>query len=158
MAACCFTGHRDLTDKEYDHAYSSVSHVIKDLYYNFGVTDFYVGGALGFDTVAADALIAAREEGIPLKMILAVPCSDQDKYWTVAAKRTYRRIMEKSDRIVILNNEYYNGCMLERNRYMVDRSDFCVAFLRSSTIKGGTLYTIRYAQKMNKTVVNVCED
>ena len=157
MASCCFTGHRDLSDSEFNRAYTEALQTIEELYDFFGVDVFMTGGAIGFDTAVSEALSTAKENGMNIKMILAVPCADQDKYWNSAAKKEYRRIKEHCDKIMVLSEEYHNGCMLERNRFMVDNTDYCVAFLRKNTITGGTLYTVRYACEKNKKVINICK-
>ena len=50
------------------------------------------------------------------------------------------------------NLEKYNqNCMLERNRYMVDKSDYVFAVWNGER-HGGTWYTIEYAKKNHKPV------
>ena len=45
----------------------------------------------------------------------------------------------------MVQRHYDRGCMLRRNRYMVDRSSLLIAAFDGS--KGGTLYTASYALK-----------
>ena len=47
------------------------------------------------------------------------------------------------------------GCMHKRNRHLVDNSSACIAYLTEN--KGGTAYTVDYAQKHGLTVYNVAE-
>lgn len=63
--------------------------------------------------------------------------------------------MERCDERVVLHERYETGCMFERNRYMVDRCDMVLAYLRGACEKGGTYYTVRYAQKTGKPVLYV---
>ena len=41
--------------------------------------------------------------------------------------------------------QYYNGCFMERNRYMVEQSGRLIAVVNGT--KGGTAATLRYAEK-----------
>ena len=44
--------------------------------------------------------------------------------------------------------------MIERNRYMVDHSDICNCYYCTDG-KGGTAYTVRYAEKKEIPIVNL---
>ena len=57
----------------------------------------------------------------------------------------YWEILRQADEWEFLQGDYTPGCMLRRNRYMVDRSSLLIAAFDGS--KGGTLYTITYAMK-----------
>lgn len=48
-----------------------------------------------------------------------------------------------------LSEEYTRNCMLERNRYMVDKSDYVFAVWNGER-HGGTWYTMQYANKRHK--------
>ena len=50
-------------------------------------------------------------------------------------------LLERCDERVVLHARYETGCMFERNRYMVDRCDMVLAYLRGACEKGGTYYT-----------------
>ena len=58
-----------------------------------------------------------------------------------------------SDETRVLAPNYYDGCMQVRNRYMVDRSYICVAYM--ARLHGGTLSTVRYAISQDVPVVNI---
>ena len=47
------------------------------------------------------------------------------------------------------------GCMHKRNRHLVDNSSACIAYLTDS--KGGTAYTVDYAQKHGLNVYNIAD-
>ena len=51
----------------------------------------------------------------------------------------------------MVQRNYDRGCMLRRNRYMVDRSSLLIAAFDGS--RGGTLYTATYAMKQGVEVV-----
>lgn len=78
---CCFTGHRHIPPKEVDGIRERLEAVIKMLYKR-GVVYYGAGGALGFDTLAAEAVLRLRDNGFPnLRLILVLPCLDQTKGW-----------------------------------------------------------------------------
>ena len=61
MKACCFTGHRDLpAGKEAWIAEQARSLLIRLM--DEGVTEFRVGGAVGFDMLMAELLLKMRDE------------------------------------------------------------------------------------------------
>lgn len=45
--------------------------------------------------------------------------------------------------------------MFRRNRYLVDNSSICIAYLTKN--KGGTAYTVDYAKKLGVTVINIAD-
>ncbi len=55
----------------------------------------------------------------------------------------------------MVNDHYFNACMLIRNEYMVNKSDSVIA-VWDGVEEGGTWYTVKYARKNGKTV-NVIE-
>ena len=52
-----------------------------------------------------------------------------------------------------ISEDYHDGCMMERNRYMVDHAAYLLAVYNGEW-RGGTAATVRYAQKLGrKTIV-----
>lgn len=149
---CCFTGHRiiytdDLNTIKTD-LYNTVESLIKE-----GLIYFGVGGALGFDMYAAQAVIELKKIYESVRLVMVLPCRDYDKYWTRAQKDCYLKIRENCDKIIYTNDEYYQGCMQKRNRHLVEHSSVCVAYIRKNT--GGTAYTVKYAEKCGLKVICV---
>ena len=70
---CCFTGHRKIPENELSNLQKRLQKTVKGLLKQ-GVTIFYTGGALGFDTLAAQAVLNARRFHPQVKLILALPC------------------------------------------------------------------------------------
>ena len=52
----------------------------------------------------------------------------------------------------MVQRHYDRGCMLRRNRYMVDRSSRLIA-VYDGLLLGGTMYTVSYAMKQGLKVV-----
>ena len=68
-------------------------------------------------------------------------------------KKKYYEINGVADEVKCLSDKYYNGCMHIRNRYMVDNTDVCIAYITKET--GGTASTVRHAKNKGKPVIIV---
>lgn len=149
---CCFTGHRNLTpqeEKEIDRRLAQT--LIR--FIQSGVRYFGAGGAIGFDTLAAQTVLKLRKQYPHIKLILVFPCLSQTRGWEDNDIKIYEEIKARADKVVYTSQEYTRGCMHKRNRHLVDHSGICVCYLRSS--KGGTAYTVDYAQKNGVPVINL---
>ena len=120
-----------------------------------GITRFYAGGALGFDTLAALTVLEMRKTMPQLELHTVIPFAGQDIRWPAEDRELYRYILERADHVEVLHQRYADGCYHERNRYMVDHSELCIAYLRRRS--GGTFYTCRYAQRQGCPVHNLAE-
>ncbi|MDO4362887.1 MAG: SLOG family protein [Clostridia bacterium] len=152
---CCFTGHRDISPYEYDLVFKNVKDEITHLV-DKGVIYFGTGGALGFDTIAAQAVLEVREVRPEIKLILVLPCENQTKYWKQQDIDVYNDIKANADKVKILSPYYYNGCMQKRNRHLVDCSSTCICFLTKN--EGGTAYTVDYAKEKGVKVINIANN
>lgn len=59
--------------------------------------------------------------------------------------------MSLADRIVCISDRYISDCMLNRNRYMVNISYYCICYLKK--IKVVQTYTVNYAKELNLQIV-----
>lgn len=50
-----------------------------------------------------------------------------------------------------VSREYREGCMLKRNRYLVDHAA-CLLAVYNGERRGGTAMTVRYAEKLNRDI------
>ena len=163
---CCFTGHRQIP-AEYLPAISEKLRDTLIFYIEQGYQYFGAGGALGFDTLAAQTvlnlkqrypcikLILLKQRYPCIKLILVLPCKDQAAKWRASDVKEYERIKSHADKIVYTADRYYNGCMQKRNRHLVDGSSLCVCYLAKQ--EGGTAYTVQYAREKGLQVVNIAE-
>ena len=62
---CCFTGHRDMPAGEAEQVRRWLKAVVLNLYQSHGVRYFGAGGALGFDTLAAETVLELRAASNP---------------------------------------------------------------------------------------------
>ena len=149
---CCFTGHRKIDFEIMKILPDILDKVIESLIWQ-GVTVFRAGGAIGFDTVAALAVIEKKIAHPEIKLELELPCKDQARSWSDAEQDVYEYVLSKADKIAYTCEQYRRGCMHERNRRLVNGSDFCVAFCSSD--KGGSAYTLNYAKKKELAIINL---
>ena len=153
MKSICATGHRQLFEDEPTLFRRTYEVVLQKA--AAGYTTFYAGGALGFDTLFAEAVLRARETNADVRLILVIPCRDQAVRWSAKDRARYARIAAAADETVCLFERYTTGCMHVRNRYMIDHSDLCLAYLVKN--EGGTAYTVRYAESRGVPVENVAK-
>jgi len=149
----CFTGHRDMPAISL-FIKSRLKKEIEKLIEK-GVIFYGNGGALGFDTLAALTVIELRKKHPQIKLIMVLPCKEQDKKWREADKKIYADILEQADKITYTSEHYYRTCMYVRNRRLVDGSDYCIAYLKDDV--GGTAYTVKYAKENGLEVINIAE-
>lgn len=150
--ACCFTGHRIIPREELSDLSITLEKEIRFLAEK-GITLFYCGGALGFDTLAAEAVLKIRKEMPMVRLHLALPCPEQTRGWKERDVLRYESIKAQADAVTFVSNEYTKGCMQKRNRYMVDHSALCIAYLLPERSRGGTKYTVAYCEKQGVPVV-----
>lgn len=140
----CFTGHRQIEKTVLPSLARQLETVLRRLIEE-GCRYFGAGGALGFDTLAAQTVLRLREEFPYIRLILVLPCRNQTKNWPPESVAEYRRILGLADKAVYVSQDYFPGCMQKRNRWMVDESSVCVAYCTRST--GGSAYTLDYARR-----------
>ncbi len=153
---CCFTGHRNLSPEEKLRLRPLLREEIARLA-GEGVNTFLAGGALGFDTIAAQETFRVRAERFPfLRLVLVLPCLGQEAKWSQRDAAVYRGLLRNADEVIYTGDLYTRSCMFVRNRYLVDRSSRCLCYLTREA-RSGTAYTVGYAQKQGLEVVNLAE-
>ena len=149
---CCFTGHRKIEERDLKKLKKDLISTLENLIENEGIEEFRTGGALGFDTLAADAVLFLKQTYPQIKLVIYVPCMDQNKYYSAEQNQKYLFHLNSADKILCISENYYKGCMLERNRALVNGADVCIAYKRKN--EGGTAYTVSYAeQNAVKTII-----
>ena len=76
----------------------------------------------------------------------------QPDKWGIKSQTRYFKILQKADETKELSYSYYDGCLLDRNRYMVDRTGTLLA-VYNGEYRGGTAATIRYARKLDREII-----
>ena len=158
-SSACFTGHR--TIKADISIFSALlSSVIERLITDKGVTDFYAGGAYGFDAVSAFSVLHLKENYPAVKLHLILPCSKEEQFrkWTAEQKAELEKLLGLADSVEYVSDRYYNGCMKARNARLVElASDYCICYWNPSNFRSGTGQTVRMAQKKGIEVINLFE-
>lgn len=151
---CCFTGHRFLAVRDHLLIRMELRREITQRIEE-GYTTFLIGGALGFDTLAAMEVLHAREQYDGIFLVLVLPCLGQEQRWAPKDRARYFELLQAADEVIYTGDEYTSGCMFVRNRYLVDHSSACICYLREGATRGGTAYTVRYAEKCGLKVFNL---
>ena len=111
----CFTGHRDIPPLKRPgikhHLEREIEKSIQAGYVYFGA-----GGALGFDTLAAQTVLKLKERHPDIKLILVLPCKTQTSGWKQTDIDEYERIKAAADKVVYTSEVYYRGCMYKSMR------------------------------------------
>lgn len=157
--ACAFTGHRPQKyswgyDEDVPHC-TALKQILAEqikLLAVAGITDFLSGMAQGADTWAALAVLALRGKNSALKLHCILPCEGQADRWTDSARELYQSILARADSVVYVSREYHDGCMLKRNRYLVDHAGTLLAVYNGER-RGGTAATVRYAQQAGRSLI-----
>ena len=149
---CCFTGHRKLPFWGRRKVAAKLEKTIINLI-DRGIRFFGAGGALGFDTLAAQTVLRLKKKYPDIKLILVLPCLTQARGWPTENVEEYERIKAQADKVIYTAQEYTKGCMHKRNRHLVDHSSVCVCYLTKDN--GGTAYTVDYAEKRGLEIINL---
>jgi len=150
--ACSFTGHRQILPSHLDELVSLLGRGIAYCY-DLGCRDFFAGGALGFDTLAAEEVVRFRMLHSDVKLHLLLPCRDQTRGWRDADIKRYERLLSLADTVTVLSEHYYDGCMQKRNRMLVDFCDVLLAYCTRE--KSGAAQTVGMAKRAGKKVYNL---
>lgn len=153
---CCFTGHRDIPYNAMEKVLPHLTEAVERLL-SRGVHTFLVGGARGFDTLAAIQLINLRRHLYPqLRLVLVRPCLGQADRWPSSEKALYETIRREADLDILLSDHYYNGCMQNRNAFMVNHSSHLLAYVTRNS--GGSYQTMNLARRRGITIENLAPD
>lgn len=150
---CCFTGHRDMSARDFRELPEKLDKLVAELVENEGVTDFRAGGARGFDSLAAIAVIKLKKTYPEVKLHLILPCKNQESRYSPLEKKLYNFTLHNADSVYYIQERYSNGVMFARNRALVDGSDICAAFM--TRLRGGTYQTVNYARKKGIKLINL---
>ena len=155
---CCFTGHRPdrlpWKDREDDPRCLQLKQEIAvwvDGAYRDGYRHFICGVARGADFYFAEAVLRLRREHPEVTLEAARPCESQADGWREAERTRYFAILDQCNFETMVQHRYDRGCMMRRNRYMVDRSSRLLA-VYDGVPRGGTAQTLAYAMRSGLAV------
>ncbi len=152
---CFFTGHRNIVKKDYERICYLTKVIVEMLIQQKGVTNFKIGGARGFDSIVFLVLLELKNIYPHIKLILVLPCKDQNLNWCKKDNELYYKILENADEVIYLQEKYTKDCMLKRNDKLIENSLYCVTFFREHIKRGGTFYIINRAIKKDIKIYNI---
>ena len=145
-ATAAFTGHRFVDAAQREHVKKRLSNAVLDAY-GHGIRNFISGFAIGFDMMAAEAIVSLKRSYPDIILGQASRFSFYDR-------KRYDRLLEVADEVIVLSESYYPRCFLDRDEFMVNNSSKLIGYYDGRE-KGGTFYTIRKAMAQNIPIVNV---
>ena len=152
--SCSFSGHRPEKlpwgDNERDERCLALKDAIRQMVekaYADGYRHFICGMARGCDQYFAEAVLACRAAGTAPEAILTamVPCPSQKDGWPAEEQARYDALLAACSAVEVLEPVYTPGCMLRRNRAMVQRASLLISVFDGTP--GGTASTLRFAAK-----------
>ncbi len=156
----CFTGHRPQKlpwgFNENDERFLDMKARTKveiEKAIQKGYHTFLCGMALGFDIACAEIVLELKKEYPHIKLIGAIPCKNQADRWNKIQVERYNKLLKQLDNIRCIYDKYEDGCMQERNQFMINNASLIIALYNG--LGGGTKSTIDYAKKQGKEVVVV---
>lgn len=147
---CAFTGHRPeklnisecqakkLLCKAVDNAISS------------GYTTFITGMARGVDIWAGEVVLEFKKVYPHINLICALPYPGFGQNYPAA-----KRLLSQAYSVYKVMDFYAVYSYQKRNEWMVDHSSLIIALFSGE--HGGTLNTVRYAEKKGVPVINVLD-
>ena len=148
-----FTGHRNIIGNKRPELRVAVDNALIELYQS-GYRNFISGMAMGFDLLAASAVIALKRRFSDVKLIAVVPYRNQSEKFSEYEQKRYQYALQNADEVIVLREKYSNGCLLRRNDYMLAHASGLIAFYDGKP-KGGTFYTIRKASESSMPIINL---
>ncbi len=156
MKSACFTGHRKIKE---DTAVleKRLYNVLENYIKNQGLTDFYAGGAVGWDTISAITVLKLKKVYPCIRLHLILPCSneEQTKKWTAEQQSVFYNILSLADSAEYMSQHYCNGCMKTRNARLVEYADCCFCYFNPDNNYSGTAQTINMAKKKHIDIINL---
>ena len=151
---CCFTGHRPQRlpwgDNEADLRCQAVkarlTRAVAEAY-DRGYRHFLCGMAQGADLYFCQAVLhlKAQHPGVTLEAAIPYPARLQNR------DPRFQALLAQCDAVQVHSPQYFRGCFMVRNHYMVDHSQRVIAVYDGRS-GGGTAATIRYARQMGVPV------
>ena len=157
--ACAFTGHRPKSFPwKYDESATDcvlLKEVLAaqiNVLADRGVTDFLSGMAQGTDLWCSEIILSLKKKNPALRLHCILPCTNQESSWKAPVQEQYHTILRQANEVVYVSRTYHSGCMLERNRYLVEHSSILLG-VYNGTRRSGTGATLHYAQQRGREII-----
>lgn len=150
---CCFTGHRPdklpwgSQDKD-PRCTALKAQIVQavERAYAGGFRHFICGMARGCDLYFCQAVLDLRDIHPDVTVEGAIPCETQTSSWPGRERQLRDTLLDRCNFETMVQHQYTRGCMMRRNRYMVDHSSRLIA-VYNGLPKGGTASTLLYAMR-----------
>ena len=149
---CSFTGHRRIKPEHMKKMPDLLTRAIK-FAYSEGCRDFFSGGAVGFDTLAAREVIRFRISHPDVRLVMLLPCISQDERWSPSQRDAYSYVLKNADEVIYVSEDYTSDCMRKRNLVLAERCDVMISYV--SYAKSGSAQTENMARRLEKRVYNL---
>ena len=149
---CCFSGHRPgslpwHTDEADERCLALKRRIREELdeLLRSGCRHYLCGMALGCDTYFAEAVLEIKQARPDVILEAVIPCGSQPERWSRSNRLRYNAILDRCDKVTVLQTHYTPDCMMRRNKHMVDASSLLLCCFAGTP--GGTMNTILYAER-----------
>ncbi len=141
MSSCTFFGHRDCPDT----LRPDIENAVRELIEHRGVTLFYVGHQGRFDALVRSVLREMKAAYPQIEYAVVLSYLPEKGRGTDAADTLFPEGIETVPKRFAIS---------WRNRWMLQRADFVVSYLRHDW--GGAAAWAEKAKRQGKTVVEIC--
>lgn len=115
------------------------------------MTHFICGNAVGVDTWAVGMVLQKKKAHQEIFLEIALPFAGH-----TADEPACQAVQRQADLVhAVGKSNYIKTAFLERNRYMVDHSDFLIAVYMESRPRSGTAKTMEYAKKQGLMLIKI---
>ena len=149
QTACAFTGYRpqklpwtEETDPRCLALKARLRAAIEDAC-RCEMEHFICGMAQGCDLYFGELVLEVKQDWPEITLEAAMPCPTQADGWPEAERERWQRLLDACDYETMVQDHYSPGCMMRRNRYMVDHAAMLIAVYDGQS--GGTQRTVEYA-------------
>jgi len=158
----CFSGYRPekftFIFNQGDKAYLALEKRIEEAILQAvddGYTSFICGMAKGFDLVAGSLVVALKESWAELAglNLVAVLPFERHGFSSEPWCTLHQMVVDGAGEVVTLASKYHSQAYHDRNRYMVEHSSRLICYYDGK--KGGTHFTVKYAEESGLNIVNV---
>lgn len=125
--------------------------------YGEGKRFFLHGMMAGLDILAAETVLQVKKDHPEIQLVSVAPYHHnffKSKEWEPGWIRRARIVAARSDYGLSLSENYYSGVYYDRNRWLVDHSSLVIGYC-SPFARGGTRYTLDYAERQYIPTVNI---
>ena len=142
---CSFCGHRICSE----HLRNKIKELVTDLIVNHRVDTFYSGGMGNFDNMCESVVRELKKEYTKIKLYLILPYMIQN----LNNDPEYYRYNYDDVIIPDIGDVHYKRAIPERNKWLVDNSDYMICLINRTF--GGAYTTYEYAKKSDVTIIDV---